>query len=116
MNRNAARRIDDQVEHFTHWMARFMRNKPYPPPLPAQKYVRTGLLGRSFFSQKMGRARYAVSNDAPGRQWAIGRVQARIHKNRWWRMVDVVEENLSGLLDSTALALVKDFNTQVDDE
>lgn len=116
MNRNAQGRIDEQAQHFTQWMAKFMSSKPYPTPLPAQKYKRTGLLGRSFFAQKMGIGSHAVSNSAPGREWAIGRIQARIHKKRWWRMVDVVEEHLPGMLESIAADLISDFGPQVSDE
>lgn len=86
-------------------MVRHLANKPYPAKLPNQKYIRTGLLSRSFVTSQEGLARHLINNTAPGRTWAIGQPQAQIHKGRWWTLLgelkankNLLEERISGVI------------------
>ena len=74
--------------------AQQLRNKRYPPELANQKYVRTGLLGRSWKGKRVKMTTVVISNNAnSGRSQFYARYvvgddrgvnQAQIHKGRWW--------------------------------
>jgi hypothetical protein len=98
---------DKPLQSFTRRMVKAMGKEPYPPELPNQKYVRTGLLAASFKEQRVQLAKYMLENTAPGRGWAIAKPQAQIHKGRWWTMMELVERDMGDLIDGLGEAYVK---------
>lgn len=79
-----------------------LKQTPYPPKRPNQRYVRTGRLANSWRVVKQGTAQYQITNSAQakGRLYAgyvvgppdgpPGRRQAWMHKGRWWIAQDIV--------------------------
>ena len=71
-----------------------LKNKPYPPELPNQRYVRTGLLGSSYRTRKLSESSFRVWNSTPYAVWVIGKrifeapSQAAIHRGRWFTIQD----------------------------
>lgn len=79
--------------------------KKYPPPLPNQRYVRTGNLGRSWQSrvtsvgsnQFSSTMRGEVRNSMRYASFVQGSNQANIHKGRWItadQAVDQVDDEI----------------------
>ena len=84
-----------------------LRRKRYPPKLPNQQYIRTGRLGRSFFSFRRGGA-YGVRNDTPYGIWVIWRgSQAPIHAGRWWTFQREIESKVKDLKRKLSTLLKK---------
>jgi hypothetical protein len=78
------------------------RAQKYPPELPNQRYIRTGIYGRSFKLIKLGTgiigARLESDAVQKGRHYTvnvggnyIGHGQALIHEGRWVLIRDAVE-------------------------
>jgi len=68
-----------------------LRQEPYPPELPGQRYERTGVLAYSWEQSKVGTGEWEIINAATqrGREYAeyvVGEPedQADIHRGRWW--------------------------------
>ena len=81
------------------------RAQKYPPELPNQRYIRTGIYGRSFKLVKLGTGIIGarIESDAvqKGRHYtvfvggnAIGYGQARIHEGRWVLIKDAVDQEV----------------------
>ena len=88
------------VEKETHeWLKEqrgVLKSTPYPPKRAGQKYVRTGRLPSSYAVRRIG-SRWGIENRRPGSKWVVGRTQARIHQNRWYKAINVIKRGLSGL-------------------
>lgn len=83
----------------------------YPPPLPAQRYVRTGTLGRGWTTQVdqvAGGLEGRVGNrvDYAPRVQGYG-LQEALFAGRWQTDQDVLERNRE--------AIVRDFEKAIDD-
>lgn len=98
--------VNPAMVWWTEEMVRFLKNKPYPAELPNQKYKRTGLLSASFTTTQEKLGRHLMNNEAPGRTWAIGQPQARVHKGRWWTMLDELKKN-TDLLEQRIAAVIE---------
>lgn len=84
-----------------------LKSKPYPPRTATQTYVRTGNLANSW-GVGGGNGNWYVRNSADYSEWVVGDDQAKVHKGRWWKVRDVVEENTDGLGD----VLIKEIEGQ----
>jgi len=99
--------LDPVVREWAQSTRRTLKATKYPPKLANQKYVRTGMLANSFAVERVGVARYRIDNRAQRRgvsyaSWVIGDQtgdlrQAQIHQGRWWRMADVIRDELPEL-------------------
>jgi hypothetical protein len=85
---------------------------PYPPPLPDQRYVRTGTLGRvvtSFGGGEPGALSRVETLDSGAVGYVGGRLeyiadvigegqQAAIHAGRWWTLQSVLRGAREGIV------------------
>jgi hypothetical protein len=114
---NILTRIDFSVADFAENAADTLRNTPYPPELPKQKYRRTGNFGKAWKAEKLSKARWKVVNavtDRRGRTYpgyVAGRApddqttQAWMHSGRWWLARDVVDQLENDLNDAIVKAI-----------
>ena len=81
--------------------AKNMRNKPYPPELPGQKYIRTFLLGSRFKAKHAGLPKgvHGVENKVSYAIWVAkrGMQNRQYHLGRWWTLEDEAEKTLPEL-------------------
>ena len=95
------RELDPMVYKFSQEIRAELKSKPYPPKRPNQTYVRTGNLANRFGVSRQGDARYSINNSAPYGSYVVGNSQGRgqawMHAGRWWKMRDVVQENVPRL-------------------
>lgn len=107
---------DRIVERHTKNLAAMFRRKPYPPKRANQKYVRTGLLGRSFRAQKVKATQWRVINRAKspktGKEYAAwvikkGWQNKRYHLKRWWTIDDEAEKSMPTLTKALSAELEK---------
>ncbi len=91
--------VTKTIQKFTIEEAADLRQKKYPPRLPDQKYIRTGLLGRSFHDFRRGKTIFGVYNDTPYGKWVIWKgMQAPIHAGRWWTFQQTVQTDAKRLM------------------
>jgi hypothetical protein len=78
---------------------------PYPPPPPDSTYRRTGTLGRTLTTRR-GRTpgalgevrafaeqiRIVAGSAIPYADLVVGAQQARVHRERWWKLTTVVKD------------------------
>lgn len=113
---------DPIVEKHTKNEAGKLRNKPYAPKLPNQRYQRTFRMGKAFRAQRQGVAQWAVINRVkslkygrPYAAWVIKRgMQARVHRNRWWVMDDELDKSVPMLTRNLTIMLEDLLNRQRD--
>ena len=79
-----------------------LKQTPYPPKRPNQRYVRTGRLANSWKVVKQGTAQYQITNSAANRGrlyagYVVGLNQAWMHKGRWWIARDIVAQEIPNL-------------------
>lgn len=85
-----------------------LKAKKYPPKIPGQKYVRTGILGSSWKATRQKAGSWAIENWASQRgkiysHWVINRgTQAGVHEGRWWTGQDVIDEEVPALTKELA--------------
>jgi hypothetical protein len=99
-----------------------LREEPYPPRLPGQKYVRTFTLANSWRYDKLGPGRWLISNAATerGKQYAsyvVGEEtdQADIHRGRWWVGREKVESHVKKLMQAGfAASLAARYQQEID--
>jgi len=84
-----------------------LKSKPYPPRLPNQKYVRTGLLANKFAHRKLGPGKHSVANTRPNGIYVIkkGWQNRQYHLGRWWTIEDALDENMPELTKNLTKAL-----------
>lgn len=92
-----------------------LRAQRYPARRPGQKYVRTGKLGSSWYTEKRGND-VAIVNKASHRgqaypEFVVGEKQAWMHKGRWWRAKDVIEKTSPTVDQTIDRAIQKDWNS-----
>lgn len=77
-----------------------LRNTPYPPMLPNQKYIRTGELGRQFHYFRPAPGVHGVKNTRKNAVWVIwrGMQNRQWHLGRWWTFQGQIEDKLPDLL------------------
>lgn len=80
-----------------------LKEKAYPPKPSGSTYVRTGRLKRSWKSRETGELEVTISNDAShkGKFYApfvVGTNQAWMHKGRWWKGYETIEQEHLGTL------------------
>lgn len=101
---------------YAHALEIVSRMRPYPPELPGQRYVRTGLLGRSWKVKRHGETGYQISNRAYRRgryyaKWVIGTAygthQAEIHRGRWKLLRDEVDREVQKKMPLTVARQIK---------
>lgn len=79
---------------YSEQFRKHLTEKPYPPELAGQKYVRTGILGASYTNRQIRERVHEIGNNAPYAMWVIGKrifpapAQAAIHKGRWFTIQD----------------------------
>jgi hypothetical protein len=102
------------VEKHTKDEAANLRNKPYPPMLPNQKYRRTGLLGRRFRAQRRGAGAWAVINRTEYALWVIkkGYQNRKYHEGRWWTIDDEMARTMPELTRKLTRALETELDRQ----
>ena len=98
---------DPTIEKHAKTQAAMLRNKPYPPERPNQKYVRTGELGRRWRAQHQGRGRWAIINRRPKAVWVIkqGMQNRKYHLGRWWTMEDTLAKTMPQLTKNLSRTL-----------
>lgn len=96
-----AERERDELEH-----------TPYPPPRAGQRYVRTFLLRNSWLVRKQKPAQYSIVNTAqrdgrPYPGYVVGRLQAWMHRGRWWQAHRETQKRVPKLTQDMAEMLAK---------
>ncbi len=96
-----------------------LRQKPYPPKVPNQKYKRTGRLGRSWRAMNPRPGVWTILNKAnQGRgEYAhfvvgnkVGDGQAFMHRGRWWKAREIIEEDTPTLTQALSEEINKIIN------
>ncbi len=89
-----------------------LRAKAYPPKLPAQKYQRTGELGRRFRSQKVRAGVHRVMNRTQHAVWVVkkGMQNQKYHAGRWWTIEDTLQQNMPRLTRELSVELEKELD------
>lgn len=83
----------------------FLKRTPYPPVPANSRYKRTGRLASSWKKEQVKPGVWALTNNATGpkgqfyARYVVGeesgpknKRQAWMHKNRWWRADEVIEQ------------------------
>lgn len=75
---------------------------PYPPERPAQKYVRTGALGRSYGTEVEAIGNLTIETltvGVPYAHWVVDEnKQAWMHRGRWWTAQQVLADARDGIV------------------
>lgn len=81
-----------------------LEDKPYPPELPGQRYIRTYNLKHGFRDIHLSRGEWLIFNEMEYSSYVVGTPdeQAAIHAGRWWVAREVVEERVPDLEDVLA--------------
>lgn len=107
---------DKVLGDFVKDLAKGLTARPYPPPRPNQRYVRTGRLGRSWASGRVAQNKHYIDNTAraDGRYYAsrvlgnsLGKEQAWMHAGRWYVFRSLLDNKIPQLSKDLAQA-VKD--------
>lgn len=108
--------IDPVISKHATKFADDIRNKPYPPMLPNQKYKRTGLLGRRFRAKHAGMplGSHAVENRVPYAIWVAKRgwQNKAYHLGRWWTLENEAEKTIPTLQRELSTALEQELDRQ----
>lgn len=102
-------KIDYAISRATGNIRDALKREPYPEELPNQVYVRTGNLASSWRALRKGKMKYGIGNrmhyaaQVVGNEY--GKAQMKIHRGRWWKVIDVVERELDTEMDEIAQIL-----------
>lgn len=107
---------DPILEKHAKTEANRLREKPYPPKLPGQKYIRTGQLGRRFRAQKRKKGQWSVINRTEYAVWVIqkGMQNKKYHEGRWWTIQDELAKEMPKLTKNLATKLERIMEKQPD--
>lgn len=92
-----------------------LKATPYPPKRPKQRYIRTGRLANSWTVAHTPEGATIVNHaSARGREYArfvvgnaAGEGQAWMHRGRWWKARDVIDNETPKLMSQLAAEVVK---------
>lgn len=74
--------------------------KPYPPELPGQVYIRTGNLAAEWHSiGNITAAKWSFVNKSGYAPFVIGEDPAWMHAGRWWEALPTIEAEIPKLLN-----------------
>lgn len=91
------------------WMKKqrnVLKSTPYPAKRSGQTYVRTGNLANSWSVAKR-RGAWEIKNSRPYSGYVVGERQAWMHKNRWWKAINVLRKGLADLRKNIANEIAK---------
>lgn len=114
--------IDEAVGKLVESEPWRLRNEPYPPIVPMQRYKRTGILANSWRQEKIRPGHWLISNIArqKNRQYAeyvVGSAddQAKVHRGRWWVGRDKIEEHFEKFGSNIlASSLARRYQIEID--
>lgn len=69
----------------------------YPPPPAGSTYARTGRLGGGWLATKTSPSVYSFENDTDYGGWVVGDDQAFMHRGRWWKASERIDEHMMEL-------------------
>jgi hypothetical protein len=96
----------------------------YPAALPESRYTRTATLGRKWTTTVVDEQTSVVGllgTNVPYAPWVVGpdypgliingkqKFQAKVHVDRWWQFLDVVEKNEDSAWDAFSETFWKEF-------
>ena len=92
---------EEMTKDISHELQAFLRDKPYPPELPFQRYERTYELRRQWVVRRWGRSAHYIRNRQTYASYVVGDSdgldQAEVHQHRWWIAVDEIDAHLTRL-------------------
>lgn len=102
--------LDPGMRSFAQDLRLVLKTEPYPPPRPAQTYVRTGQLANRWRVVSRGPSHYEIVNEASGRSgyyadYVVG-YQAWMHRSRWYKAEDVAAREMPRLTEQLTTVLV----------
>lgn len=74
--------------------SRLQGTMQYPPPPSGSTYHRTGQLGSRWTIREAGSGMYAFENPTPYAGYVVGDEQAWMHRGRWWKASERIEEQV----------------------
>lgn len=114
---NLPRVSKDVVYKWAQGTRAILKSTSYPPKRFKQRYVRTGQLANRWRAARTPHGATIINQAAQrGRNYATyvvgdatGKGQAWMHKGRWWRARDVIDEELPELRRQLAEAVRKEW-------
>jgi len=96
---NVSKEVRDEstpiLYRYVSELAEERRGRPYPPPLPNQKYVRTYAMQQGYGWEQGGKNRAYYTQSVERRRYVVDReYQAAIHQGRHETMQEDIEDTL----------------------